>query len=190
MQFYELPDLGKKIFTTWNVLKSEVYLTYIDFWKFHDDLKACLEILRLLNGPGNVKFSVKMHFLRFWTSEKSVFKWMTNLKFIFSESGLGSVHIPPKPIFLFKFSNFRGYPENAPNHILFSNSAGKILKMAIKSELHGLCSWNFWNFLSSMRLSNSENFKDSKIFDLTWIWWIWLEWPLYEFAIASSNDIF
>ena len=36
---------------------------------------------------------------------------MTNLKFSFSESGLGSVHIPPKPIFLFKFSNFRGYPE-------------------------------------------------------------------------------
>ena len=65
---------------------------------------------------------------------------MTNLKFSFSESRLGSVHIPPKPIFLFKFSNFREYPENAPNHILFSNSAGKILKMAMKSEPHGLCS--------------------------------------------------
>ena len=65
---------------------------------------------------------------------------MANLKFSFSESGLGSVHIPPKPIFLFKFLNFRGYPENAPNHILFSNSAGKILKMAKKSEPYVLCS--------------------------------------------------
>ena len=70
------PDLGKKNFTTWIGLKSEVYLTYINFWKFHDDLKACLETFRLLSSPENVKFSVKMHFLRFWTSEKSVFKWI------------------------------------------------------------------------------------------------------------------
>ena len=59
---------------------------------------------------------------------------MKNFKFSFSEIGPGSVHIPQKPI----FSSF--YAENASNHILFSNSAGKILKMAIKSELHGLCS--------------------------------------------------
>ena len=39
--------------------------------------------------------------------EKSVFELMTNLKSSFSESGpLGSVHVPQKPIFLFKFSNF------------------------------------------------------------------------------------
>ena len=66
--------------------------------------------------------------------EKSVFELLTNLKFSFSESGPGNVHIPPKPIFLLKFSNFYGYTENAPNHILSSNSVGKILKMAIKSE--------------------------------------------------------
>ena len=108
----------------------------------------------------------KYNFSRFWPPEKSVFELMTNLKFSFSESGPGSVHIPPKPIFLFKFSNFQGYPENAPNHILSSNSAGKILKMAINSESLGLCSWNFWNLLFSMRLSNGEYFKDFKFF--TW----------------------
>ena len=64
---------------------------------------------------------------------------MTNLKFSFSVSGPGSVHIPPKPIFLFQCSNFKGYAENAPNHILSSNSAAKILKMAIKSVPLGLC---------------------------------------------------
>ena len=65
---------------------------------------------------------------------------MKNLKFTFSESRHGSVPILLKPIFLFQFSNFKGYPENPPNHILSSNSAGKIPKIAIKSELHGLCS--------------------------------------------------
>ena len=48
----------------------------------------------------------KCNFLRFWTTEKSVFELMTNLKFSLSEGGPGSVHIPPKPIFLFEFSNF------------------------------------------------------------------------------------
>ena len=48
----------------------------------------------------------KCNFLCIWPPEKSVFELMTNLKFSFSESGPGSVHIPPKPIFLFKFSNF------------------------------------------------------------------------------------
>ena len=47
------PDLGKKIFTTWNVLKSKVYLTWINFWKFHDHLKACLVVI---SWPENVKF--------------------------------------------------------------------------------------------------------------------------------------
>ena len=50
---------------------------------------------------------------------------MTNFKFIFSESGSQSVHISLKPIFLSKFSNFQGYTENAPNHILYSNSGEK-----------------------------------------------------------------
>ena len=120
---------------------------------------------------------LKFNFLRFWPPEKSVFELMTNLKFSFSESGPGTVLILPKPIFLFKFSNFYGYLENAPNHTLSSNSTGKILKMTIKSEALGLCSWNFWNFLFSLRISNGEYFNDFKIFDLTLIWWIWLEWP-------------
>ena len=85
---------------------------------------------------------------------------MTNLKFSFSESGPGSgcgTAPKQKPIFSFKFPNVYGYTKNASNHILFSNSAWKILKMAIKSELHdGLCSGDFWNFLFSMRLSNGE----------------------------------
>ena len=98
LQFYEPHDLGNNIFTTWNVLKSEVYMTCINFWKFNDDLKACL--------PEKVKFSVKIQFFSFWPPEKSIFELMTNLKFSFSESGPESVHIRPKPIFLFKFSNF------------------------------------------------------------------------------------
>ena len=53
------------IFTTWNVLKSEVYLTCINFWKFHDNLKACLEVIRLWSWPESVKFSVKMQFFMF-----------------------------------------------------------------------------------------------------------------------------
>ena len=73
---------------------------------------------------------------------------MANLKFSFFEGGPGSVHIPSKQTFLFKFSNFEGYTENAPNHILSSNSAGKILKMAIKFEPIGLCSWIFGIFYS------------------------------------------
>ena len=47
--FFEVSwtNLGKKIFTAWNVPNSEVYMTCFDFWKFHDDLKACLEVIRL-----------------------------------------------------------------------------------------------------------------------------------------------
>ena len=62
---YEPPDLGNKILTTWNVLKSGVYLTCINFWKFHDDLKACLDVIKLLSWhwQENVKFSVKMNCL-------------------------------------------------------------------------------------------------------------------------------
>ena len=79
----------------------------------------------------------RWNFSRFWPPEKSAFELMAKLKFSFSESGPGSVRIPPKPIFLFKFSNIWWCPENAPNHSLYSNSAGKILEMALKSELHG-----------------------------------------------------
>ena len=39
----------------------------------------------------------KSNFLGFWSPQKSVFELMTNLKFSFSESGPGSVHISPKP---------------------------------------------------------------------------------------------
>ena len=106
LKFYEPPDDWKNIFTTWNVHKSEVYLACINFWKFHGHLKACLEVIRLPSWPENVKFSVKLQFFMFLTSWKSI----TYLKFSFSECGPGSVHIPPKPIFLFKFSNFLRIP--------------------------------------------------------------------------------
>ena len=94
---------------------------------------------------------------------------------------------PQKPTFLFKFSNFSGYTENAPNHILSSNSARQILKMAVKSEPVGLCSRNFWNFLLLVRPSKCKYFKDFKIFDLTWIWWIWPEWPNFSYNYSWSK---
>ena len=72
LQFYEPPDLGKKIFTTWNALKSEVYRTCINFWKFHD-LKACLEVITLPSWPKTVKFSVKMHFFYIFDLLKKLF---------------------------------------------------------------------------------------------------------------------
>ena len=48
----------------------------------------------------------KCNFLCFWPPEKFVFELMTNLKFSFSENEPGSVYIRPKPLFIFKFSNF------------------------------------------------------------------------------------
>ena len=77
MQFYEPPNLGKKISTTWNVLKSEVYLACINFWKFHDDLKVCLEVIRLPSWPENVKFSGKMQFFMYLTPWKICF-WIND----------------------------------------------------------------------------------------------------------------
>ena len=75
LQFNEPPDLGKKeIFTNWNALKSGVYLTCINFWKFHDNLKACLEVIRLPSWPEIVKFSVKMQFFTFLTPWKICFR--------------------------------------------------------------------------------------------------------------------
>ena len=41
---------------------SLVHLTFINFWKIQDDLKACLEIIWLPRSLKNVKFSAKMHF--------------------------------------------------------------------------------------------------------------------------------
>ena len=102
LQFYEPSTLGK-FFATSNVLKSEVYLTCINFWKFYDHLKACLEVTRLPSRHPKMQNSVSKCL---WPPEKSIFELMTNLKFCFSESGPGNVHIIPKPIFLFKFSNF------------------------------------------------------------------------------------
>ena len=81
---------------------SEVYLTCINFWKFHDDLK-------LLDSQVDLKMwnlMSKCNFSCFWPPEKSVFELMANLKFSFSESGLKSVYIAQKPIFLFKFQAF------------------------------------------------------------------------------------
>ena len=40
-------------------------MTCINFWKFHDDLKACLEVIRLPSWLENVKFSVNMQFFVF-----------------------------------------------------------------------------------------------------------------------------
>ena len=65
--FYEPPDLGKKIFTPWNVLKSDVYLTCID------DLKSCLEVYK----TSKLKFSVKMQFFKFLTPWKIHF-WIND----------------------------------------------------------------------------------------------------------------
>ena len=65
LQIYQSSDLGNNIFTTWNVHKPEVYLTCINFWKFLDHLKACLEVIRLPSWPGNKKFEVKTIFYVF-----------------------------------------------------------------------------------------------------------------------------
>ena len=76
-QFYEPPDLGKNTFTTWNGLKSELYLTCINFWKFHDHLKTCLKVIRLPSWTENVKFSVEMQFFMFLTPWKTCF-WIND----------------------------------------------------------------------------------------------------------------
>ena len=54
-----------------------IYLTCINFWKFHDDLKACLEVIRLPSWPENVKFSIKIQFFTFLTPWKIHF-WINN----------------------------------------------------------------------------------------------------------------
>ena len=70
LHFYEPPDLRKKIFTTWNVLNSDVCLTCINFWEFSDDLKkACLEVIRLPSWPENVMFLTPWN-ICFWINDK------------------------------------------------------------------------------------------------------------------------
>ena len=84
LRFYKPPDLRKIIFTTWNVLKSELYLTYINFWKIHDDLRACLEVIRLkllLVDSKMWNLVSKCNFLHFWPPEK--WQWQVlNLVFL------------------------------------------------------------------------------------------------------------
>ena len=102
LQFYKHPDLGKKIFTTWNVPKSELYLTCINFWKF---MMISKHVLNLLDSQVDATICNLVSKCNFWCScppQKSAFEFMTNLKFSFPEI----VHISPKPVFLFKFSNF------------------------------------------------------------------------------------
>ena len=65
--------------------------------------------LKLLDSQVDPKMLLlvyKFNLLRVWPPKKSVFELITNLKFSFSESGPGSDHISPKPIFLFKLPNF------------------------------------------------------------------------------------
>ena len=108
LQFYEPVDLGKKLSATWNALKSEVYLTCINFWKFHDDLNACVEVVRLPSWPKNVKFSVKMQFFTFLTPWKFYF-WI-NEKFeiyFFWKYAWRCSHSPKTNIFIQVFKLLR-----------------------------------------------------------------------------------
>ena len=77
LQFYERPGLGNKLFTTWNVLNWEVYLNCINFWKFDDYLKACLELIRVWSWPKNEKFRVKMQLFTLLTPWKICF-WIND----------------------------------------------------------------------------------------------------------------
>ena len=66
-----------------------------------------MHVLKVLDSQVDPKMwnSVsKCNFLCFWPPEKYVFALMTNMKFSFSGSGSESVHILPKPIFLFTFN--------------------------------------------------------------------------------------
>ena len=105
-QFYEPLDLGKKISTTWNVLKWEVYLTCINFWKFHDNLKPCVEVIRLPSWPKKVKFSVKMQFFMFLTSWKICFWINDKFEIYFFSKWTWKCSHSPKTNILIKFSNF------------------------------------------------------------------------------------
>ena len=81
-------------------------VTCINFWKFHDDLKACLEVIRLPSWLENVKFSVENQIFTFLTPWKICFWINDKFEMQFFWKWTWNVHMPPKPIFLFKFSNF------------------------------------------------------------------------------------
>ena len=188
LQFYEPPDLGKKIFTIWNVLKSEVYLTCINFWKFHDDLKAGFEVIRHPSWPENVEFSVKCIFYVFDPLKNLFLNEWQIWNLVFLKVNLEVFTFIQNQYFYLSFQTFKGTLKTLQNTFCSQIQQEKSLKLTIKSELHRLCSWNFWDFLFSMRLPNGENFKDFKIFDLTWIWWIWLEWPYYFYLLRNHVD--
>ena len=75
LHYYEPADLGKEIFTTWDVLKSEVYLTCINFWEFHDDPKAWWLDSQVDRKMWNLVS--KCNFLRCWPPWKICF-WINN----------------------------------------------------------------------------------------------------------------
>ena len=108
LQCYKPPDLGKKISTIWNVVKSEVYLTCINFWKFHDNLKTCLEVIRLQSWPENVKFSVKMQFFTFWTPWKICFWINDKFEMTFLKVGMKVFTFPKNRYFYLSFQTFTG----------------------------------------------------------------------------------
>ena len=83
LQFYEPPDLGKKIFTTWNVLKVWSIIVF--------NSQVDQNMWNLVS---------KCSFFRFWLPEKSVFELKTNLKFSFPERG-------PFPQNQYFYLNFR-----------------------------------------------------------------------------------
>ena len=72
---------------------------------------------------------------------------MTNLKFFFAEIGPGSAHIPPKPNLYLRFQTFMGTLK-MPKSLFVSNSARKVLKMAIKSNRLGNAAGIFGIFYS------------------------------------------
>ena len=160
LQFYEHPDLGKNIFTTWNVLKSEVYLTCINFRKFNDDLKASLEVIKLPSWPKNVKFSVKMQFFTFLTPWKIHLELMINLKLSFSEVDL-EVFTFPKNHYLYikiwtsKGTSWKSFKSHSvlkfsrKNQKLKSDQLGlyttEIVEISILNEI--IKWWRFQKFL-------------------------------------------
>ena len=160
------------LWTTWSWKENFHNLKCLSSLKYIWHI-TCLEVMRLPSWPENVKFIVKMQFFAFLTPWEICLNQLQIWNLDFLEVFI----FPQNQYFYLHFWTFKGTLKMLQITILPSNSAGKILKMAIKSDPHGLWSWNLWDFLFSIRLSNGEYFKDFKIFDLTWIWWISLEWP-------------
>ena len=74
--------------------KSEVYLTCINFWTFHDDLKACPEVIRLPIWPKNMKFSVKIQFFMYLTPRKTCFWINDKFEIVFLKLDLEVITFP------------------------------------------------------------------------------------------------